>query len=252
MQAELVELDNEGQPVPSLTSYQLTLNKLRDRLMSFTLLQITGSKCPPGALCILPYFEIKREFRIIKQADVGCGSRKIFAINVDREYPSRLTVLDHTTRLCDDFHPYTWVVTVQEGKHRRKNLGGNPSPTDQDEANCAEIGQNTICTMEYAPTTCTAYTLHGERLNEAIGAHGGNPCLASMNVKIAACEKGLEWWRLRDDEIFCPIAIEPPCPLFSCAAPPPGCRYVPDGALNDHGCPVSCGTVVCDDPVSIQ
>ena len=36
------------------------------------------------------------------------------------------------------------------------------------------------------------------------------------------------------------------CPIVDCAAPPPGCFYQGPPHLGANGCPIDCGTLVCD------
>jgi len=36
------------------------------------------------------------------------------------------------------------------------------------------------------------------------------------------------------------------CPIIDCAAPPPGCFYQGPPATDQRGCPINCGTLVCD------
>lgn len=36
------------------------------------------------------------------------------------------------------------------------------------------------------------------------------------------------------------------CPIPDCAAPPPGCFYQGPPATGPNGCPINCGTLVCD------
>jgi len=36
------------------------------------------------------------------------------------------------------------------------------------------------------------------------------------------------------------------CPIVDCAAPPPGCFYQGPPATGPNGCPINCGTLVCD------
>jgi len=36
------------------------------------------------------------------------------------------------------------------------------------------------------------------------------------------------------------------CPIVDCAAPPPGCFYQGPPATDARGCPINCGTLVCD------
>ena len=36
------------------------------------------------------------------------------------------------------------------------------------------------------------------------------------------------------------------CPIVECAAPPPGCFYQGPPATDQRGCPIDCGTLVCD------
>ncbi len=63
-----------------------------------------------------------------------------------------------------------------------------------------------------------------------------------------------------DDPNFCAAALCGPgtfcdeandtcaaCAIPECAAPPIGCHYVGPAATNDQGCPVGCGSLVCDD-----
>ena len=36
------------------------------------------------------------------------------------------------------------------------------------------------------------------------------------------------------------------CPIVDCAAPPPGCFYQGPPDTDQRGCPINCGTLVCD------
>ena len=38
----------------------------------------------------------------------------------------------------------------------------------------------------------------------------------------------------------------PGCPVVDCAAPPPGCFYQGPPHTDSRGCPIDCGTLVCD------
>jgi len=42
------------------------------------------------------------------------------------------------------------------------------------------------------------------------------------------------------------FSIKSGCPIVDCAAPPPGCFYQGPPATDQNGCPINCGTLVCD------
>lgn len=42
------------------------------------------------------------------------------------------------------------------------------------------------------------------------------------------------------------LSIKSGCPIVDCAAPPPGCFYQGPPATDSRGCPINCGTLVCD------
>jgi MYXO-CTERM domain-containing protein len=55
------------------------------------------------------------------------------------------------------------------------------------------------------------------------------------------------------DEDGCPIGCgklvcAQPCPIIDCAAPPPGCTYDGHATLDDNGCAASCGNLICGPP----
>lgn len=246
--AVLEMLDAEGTPMPpSLTKFTLVMNKQGEKVVSFTLTETYGSPCPPGAMCILGFREITREFKVTHETLDRCASTVYSAQYMDKKKGrmsraiSRLAVRDHSRRICMDLRPYGWDVALTEASKLRRTFGGNPEAIQQT-ADCASITQNTICTMEFAPATCSAFTLNHEPLKPSISAEGGNPCAAMANVRAAACERGLDWQALRDEEIHCGFKM---CPVFMCAAPPVGCSYVPDNKVDERGCPASCGALVC-------
>lgn len=245
--AELEELDKDGQPLPpNLLKQSLTMNKRGEKVASFAFTEIFGAKCPPGALCILGYWEVTREFYPVRKSITNCGSTRYQAIELSSKMrpmrPAMIEVVDHSTRMCDDLRRYGWDVKLVDQKNVRL-FGGNPKPVGKPN-DCGS--RNTICTMQFQPSTCVASTWDGEKLREPLKAEGGNPCMAEAALRTAACERGLDPDAGRDEEIICSIQI---CPAILCAAPPPGCRYEPPQQLNEWGCAVSCGTLKCDGPV---
>jgi len=43
-----------------------------------------------------------------------------------------------------------------------------------------------------------------------------------------------------------PAGYQDRCPIPECAAPPPGCSYQGPPDVNEKGCPINCGHLVCD------
>ncbi len=111
----------------------LTLNKAdgsRKAATSYTLIEeqrvfCFRAPCPP--------VKRVRQFAIQSSREVGCGSRKITAVEQApaglTDFPAAtLSVVDHSTRRCDDFQPYTWAVTVGSKREATRHFGGNPEP----------------------------------------------------------------------------------------------------------------------------
>ena len=67
-----------------------------------------------------------------------------------------------------------------------------------------ETLKNTLCPMVYAPVACSANTLHGGKEKIApLKALGGNSCQGSLNIKKAACLKGIDPAAFGEEDIRC-------------------------------------------------
>jgi hypothetical protein len=132
LRAPLDQIGNGGVVINHHLKKSLTQNR-RDgarRPTSYTLseeVQVFCVKAP------CPPMRQTRVFRIQSERDAGCGSRQITAVEQApaglTDFPAAtLKVVDHSKRLCDDFRPYAWEVTVQSRREKLRRFGGNPEP----------------------------------------------------------------------------------------------------------------------------
>lgn len=238
--AKLAELDKNGEPVANLIASVLTASG-----NSLKLYERYGSPCPPGAMCILGFWERTREFRITRKSRDFCGSLHYRATWSDKKQSATLELVDHKNRVCMDLRKYRWDISLAEVDGTTRYFGGTPGTDPKPPVDCSEIARDKMCTMVFMPATCSASSVNGRKLAEPITAAGGNPCMAQSAIRVAACQKGLDWENLNDDEITCSVQGVTPCPMFMCAAPPAGCQLIPNNQVNENGCPVSCGDIVC-------
>lgn len=215
--AEMTD-ENNSQP---LVRYTLTLEK---RQLIFR--ETYGSPCPPGAMCILGFWERVRNFRIVAQYRDRCGSTHYQGITKG----SRMELVDHRERTCKDARRWAWVATLSEVRQKPRTFVGNPK------ADCSEVTKDTLCTMQFMPALCSF---------DGVSAEGSNPCHATAKLRQSLCEAGKDW-EVDENQVICAIEDSMPCPLPMCAAPPPGCRYVPDPDLAPGECPMGCGNLECE------
>lgn len=138
LKAEMVELDETGHEISQPGDITLTMNQ-RDGApapTSFTLVEkrkvfCVRAPCPP--------ITSKVQFKIVDKKPAGCGSFEYTARDKNallagiRPLPvTTLKVVDHTTRLCDDYKKYMWEAKVQTtsptARYRQRSLFGNPEP----------------------------------------------------------------------------------------------------------------------------
>lgn len=240
--AEMTALDSAGSPLPpNLMSFSLTLDK---RTLTFT--ETFGSKCPPGAYCILGVGQTIREFRIIRRGLDRCGSTRYVAEWRDKKARARMELADHRNRMCKDLRRYDWEMNLRESDAKPRYFGGFPKAPAND---CSKIGSDVACIMLYAPSTCSVSSIDGKPLREPISATGGNSCMAANSLKKAICEAGHRWQDVDDSEVSCELDqnVAIACPAIMCAAPPSGCHYQPDPnpTRDENGCALSCGVLAC-------
>jgi len=132
LRAELQQLSG-GTVINYHLKKSLTLNKAdgsRKAATSYTLVEeqqvyCIQAPCPP--------IKRVRQFVIQSSRAVGCGSKKITAVEQApvglTDFPAAtLTVLDHSARRCDDRQLYTWMITVGSKREAKRFFGGNPEP----------------------------------------------------------------------------------------------------------------------------
>jgi len=163
--ADLTEMDDAGHEIGSWIKHQLTKNR-RDgakRTTSFDLAESSAPvPCPRVEPCIDPVIVCVRapcpqpkpmcqhwtrcwngaqyfantHFRVVRAETIECGSTRYIAIESPGKKgsesqmsyrPAVLSLIDHTTRVCEDYKKYLWEVRVRSGKKVRR-LVGNPEP----------------------------------------------------------------------------------------------------------------------------
>lgn len=74
-------------------------------------------------------------FDILETADAGCGSKKVSAEGVVPARPGHrpvrffLQLVDHRTRICEDYRPYMWDVRINQIMKSAKFQAGVPVGT---------------------------------------------------------------------------------------------------------------------------
>lgn len=132
LRAELQQLAAGGAVTNYHLKKSLTMNKQDGfrQPTSFTLVEenqvfCVRAPCPP--------IKRVRQFRVQSVAKVGCGSVRYTSVEVAphglTDFPAAvLNLTDHTTRLCDDYRPYLWEVTVRSPREALRRFGGKPEP----------------------------------------------------------------------------------------------------------------------------
>jgi hypothetical protein len=133
LRADLQELAANGGVINYSLKKSLTLNK-RDGARQATTYTLTEERRVQCFRAPCPPMKHTRTFRIQGPAvEAGCGSRRLTAVEIApvglTDFPAGvLTVIDHSTRRCDDFQPYRWRVTLSGRRDGRRTFGGNPEP----------------------------------------------------------------------------------------------------------------------------
>lgn len=60
-----------------------------------------------------------------------------------------------------------------------------------------------LCFQMHAPSKCVSLSVGGEILKRPILADGVNRCFATNALRKKACDKGLDWRELADEEVHC-------------------------------------------------
>ena len=124
--ARLKELVN-GREIGEGYVKELTANRRQGARQTTTFTFVEERKvfcivapCPP-----VPHTST---FRVLTNVKDGCGSRHLIARETNTRAPRALTVVDHTTRLCEDYRPYQWEVQLSDEQHHVRNFGGKAEP----------------------------------------------------------------------------------------------------------------------------
>jgi hypothetical protein len=239
LEADLQSVSEDGSPIYYFVpvSFHLVLNKRGERPTSFDFTEVSGPSGNENTE--------KTHYRVTQRKSLDCGS--VLYVAQSRRFPKRssstLSVIDHSSRVCDDLKPAIWEVVEKSSKGGKRYFYGNPRPVGKD---CSQVNAGTACIMLYAPATCTVSSYDGRPLNPPVVASASNLCFAAGAVRAAVCERGLDENLLQDDDVVC-VSDFSICPTVMCAAPPEGCRYIPSDEKNEDGClTYSCGVLVCD------
>lgn len=60
-----------------------------------------------------------------------------------------------------------------------------------------------LCFQMHAPSKCVSLSVGGEILKRPLLADGVNRCFATNALRKKACDKGLDWRELADEEVHC-------------------------------------------------
>jgi len=191
--AEMVELDGEGaELLPA--AFRLTRWDQGDKPHSFMLEGAGGGT-----------------FRIIGASTTPCGTTLYEAVQISRGRRTQrrtLRIEDFRGRTCMDLRRYLWEARLLDGR-QSTDLFGNPRPIESED--CKKLGEDVMCIALYAPATCTASTADAgtTALRPPLEASGANACVAGINLRIAACERGIASDRLKGEDIQCFLTGEP-------------------------------------------
>ncbi len=133
LEAKLIELSTDRLDVGSEVDKRLVLNR-RD-----------GAKRPTSfAYTERGVWNKSVFFRILHTSQDSCGSTRHIALEKKRSFDilssaeasptkilrpmRRLVVIDHETRICDDYKKYRWEVKLYEGNGSLRQFVGNPEP----------------------------------------------------------------------------------------------------------------------------
>jgi len=67
--------------------------------------------------------------------------------------------------------------------------------------------ESSLCFQIFAPVWCVSLSVGGEVVKKPLLAKGSNSCIAIESLKKKACDRGLDWRKLVDEEVHCvPVA----------------------------------------------
>ena len=128
------------------------------------------------------------------------------------------------------------------------HLTGCPDGEFFSEAACEASGMCSNVSIDGEPEEGNCWTCIG---SDDGSCYSFNPhltgCPAGAFFSIEACQASPQCFSERDGDGSPMIDKweEDYCPIFDCAAPPPGCRYGPPPMKGD--CPDGCGELICED-----
>lgn len=197
--ATLSEIDKDGHEINTTSSFSLTEyakgKSKRPSYFSFTEdrnIVCIQAPCPSA---------VTTDFKIKAISKDSCGSTVFVAQNNSRG--NRLTVLDHSTRVCDDVQKYRWQVSLVGPRYSKRLFQGNDLRSVASDS-CLSKLENMICITLYAPVDCTASTVDGGKETiEPIKASGSNSCHAAWLIKTQACALGIDPDRFQDGDMKC-------------------------------------------------
>jgi len=62
-----------------------------------------------------------------------------------------------------------------------------------------------MCIQIYAPAWCVSLSVGGEVVKKPLFAKASNSCVATDRLRKRACDQGLNWKELSDEEVHCVI-----------------------------------------------
>lgn len=140
LEAKMIEMDAMGHEIGIGLDKVLTMHQ-QDGAQHPTMLTLVEEQKVFCVRAPCPPIKQKVEFVLRKPTAAGCGSLRYFGVDKrallfarGRVMPAgakTIQLVDHTTRLCDDYKKYTWEAKMTDagrGGMRVRQLFGNPTP----------------------------------------------------------------------------------------------------------------------------
>ena len=130
LRAQMMEQDSLGHEVGIGLDKTLTMNR-QDGAPQPTSLTFTEEQRVYCVVAPCPPIRHTDQFTITNRRLGSCGSTVYTAVetsNRGRVEGRTLTLVDHATRVCDDYRPYRWEAQLTAGRRDVRQLFGNPKP----------------------------------------------------------------------------------------------------------------------------
>lgn len=70
------------------------------------------------------------------------------------------------------------------------------------ESKCEDFKES-LCIQTHVPVWCVSLSVGGTALKKPLYSKASNACVATNQLRKKACDKGLDWKSLADEEVHC-------------------------------------------------